>query len=204
VGVAGRVVRAALARERLWTWRDLAAHPPASLGGWAHALVLASYVPLLVGLLGLPSAPRDPAHRRRFVLDLAVTVLGAALVVWCLVIRPAAGESSAGLLAHAAELTPRSSTSRWSRCSSPWSLGRVDAGSRTALRLLAAGQLLSGLRRRGHGRGRARPGRSPPATGSTRSGWCRSRCSWRPPTWSTAARATRRAGGGRRRRCRRR
>ena len=41
--------------------------------------------PLLLGLVQLPTAPRTAARRRRFAIDLATTVLGAGLVLWCIV-----------------------------------------------------------------------------------------------------------------------
>ncbi|HEY0779867.1 MAG TPA: hypothetical protein VGD56_18020, partial [Gemmatirosa sp.] len=82
----------------VWTWRDLATAVPPAFGTWARVFVLASYGPLVTGLLRLPSAPRAREHRFRFALDLGTTVLGAGLVLWCLVIRPTALDRSGGLL----------------------------------------------------------------------------------------------------------
>ena len=126
-----------------WTWRDLDPHAPPSLGPAARTFVIASYVPLLVGLLGFPSAPRTREHRRRFALDLATTVLGAGLVMWCLVIRPTALESSAGLVGHLTSLAPPVLDLAVVSVIVALLLGRIDAGSRLALRVLASGQLLS-------------------------------------------------------------
>jgi diguanylate cyclase (GGDEF)-like protein/PAS domain S-box-containing protein len=106
-------------------------------------LVLASYAPLLWGLLALPSAPRDRGHRRRFALDLATAMLGAGLALWCLVVRPAAADPSAGLLAEVARFDTALLDFGVVAVVVALLLGRLDAGSRLSLRLLAAGQLLS-------------------------------------------------------------
>jgi diguanylate cyclase (GGDEF)-like protein/PAS domain S-box-containing protein len=126
-----------------WTWSDLVpGAPTAALGAWAHRLVLASYAPLLLGLLGLPSAPRSRSHRRRFALDVATTVLGAGLVLWCIVVRPdaaPAGESVAALASFDTALLDLTVVAVLAASL----LGRMDNGSRLALRLLASGELLS-------------------------------------------------------------
>ena len=126
-----------------WTWRDFAPDAPAALAPCARAFVLVSYAPLLIGLLRFPSAPRTAEDRHRFALDLAVTVLGAALVLWCLVIRPAALDPSAGLLAGLVSRAPPVLDLAVVTVIVALLLGTVDAGSRSALRVLAAGQLLS-------------------------------------------------------------
>jgi diguanylate cyclase (GGDEF)-like protein/PAS domain S-box-containing protein len=126
-----------------WTWSDLVpGAPTAALGTWAHRLVLVSYAPLLLGLLGLPSAPRSRSHRRRFALDVATTVLGAGLVLWCVVVRPdaaPAGESVAALASFDTALLDLTVVAVLVASL----LGRMDNGSRLALRLLASGELLS-------------------------------------------------------------
>ncbi|GJG87286.1 hypothetical protein tb265_24670 [Gemmatimonadetes bacterium T265] len=127
----------------VWTWRDLVPDAPAALNTWGRNFVILSYAPLLTGLLVFPSAPRTRADRRRFALDVATTVLGAGLVLWILVIGPATLEPSKGfvpdLLAHAAAVLDFAVVA----VIVALLLGQVDAGSRLALRVLAAGQLLS-------------------------------------------------------------
>ncbi len=126
-----------------WTWRDLVPGAPAAVATWARVAALASYAPLLTGLLALPNAPRTRDQRRRFALDLATTVLGAGLVLWCLVIRPAALDPSEGvirgLLAHAPPVLDFAVVA----IIVALLLGRLETGSRVALRVLAAGQTLS-------------------------------------------------------------
>jgi len=125
------------------TWRHLVPDAPEALDALAGALVRVSYLPLLAGLLRLPSAPRTRADRTRFALDLATTVLGAGLVVWYLVIRPAALDPHAGQLDVLVDLAPPVFDIAVVAVIAGLLLGRLDAGSRQALRLLAGGQLLS-------------------------------------------------------------
>ena len=126
-----------------WTCSDLVPNAPSALALWARAFVLLSYAPLLIGLLRFPSAPRTREDRHRFALDLAVTVLGAALVLWCLVIRPAALDPSAGLLAVLATRAAPVLDLAVVTVIVALLLGTVDPGSRLALRVLGSGQLLS-------------------------------------------------------------
>ncbi|MGZ8491238.1 MAG: EAL domain-containing protein [Gemmatirosa sp.] len=125
----------------IWTYRDLA--PSAAvLGDVGEALVAASYLPLLAGLLSFPSAPRRRSERARFWLDLATVLVGAGLLVWWLVDARRAPGAPTALLDVMRELTVPVADFAILAALAALTIARIDAGSRFALRLLAAGHAL--------------------------------------------------------------
>ena len=73
--------------DALWFfWEVVRQEPP--FPSWADAGYLAFYPMLLWGLLSLPTRPRTPAERLKLGLDGATVLLGAAMLVWHLVIEP--------------------------------------------------------------------------------------------------------------------
>ncbi len=125
-----------------WTYRDLVPSATA-LGAVGQALVVASYLPMLAGLLSFPSAPRRRSERARFWLDFATVLVGAGLVIWWLVDAPRAPGTPVALLDVLRELTVPVADFTVLAALTALMIGRVDAGSRVALRLLAAGHALS-------------------------------------------------------------
>ena len=126
----------------VWTVRDLVPSA-ASLTGVGRLFAFASYLPMLVGLLALPSAPRGRSARLRFGLDVATALIGAGLVIWWLVLPPSGASAYGGPLQTLIGLTPPVADFAVVAVLTVMLLGRLDHGSRLALRLLAAGHGLS-------------------------------------------------------------
>ena len=126
----------------VWTVRDLVPSA-ASLTGVGRLFAFASYLPLLVGLLALPSAPSGRSARLRFALDLTTALMGAGLVIWWLVLPPSGTSAYGGPLQTLIGLTPPVADFAVVAVLTAMLLGRLDHGSRLALRLLATGHGLS-------------------------------------------------------------
>jgi len=99
---AWRLISVALA---LWAVGDLltilfdytAANEPALS---PEDLVYLAFYPCLgAGLLCLPGAPRDRSERRRLAFDTLIVLLGAAMVIWYVVVEPGVRPGDTGSLA---------------------------------------------------------------------------------------------------------
>jgi PAS domain S-box-containing protein len=58
--------------------------------GWANIPYFANYALGLAGFLALPRARRTRQEWWKFALDAATVIVGGAITIWCLVVRPAA------------------------------------------------------------------------------------------------------------------